>query len=301
MELTCFIHKVTQGVQEFCKEEVSVETKKITKNNGIVLDGLIIMKKGRNISPTIYLQDYYEQYRSGKEIGAIVYEIVRLYEAQQIEDSFDMTFFTDYSTVKSRIVYKLVHYERNRQLLKEIPHIPYLDLAVVFYCMLSNDTLGNATILIYDNHCKLWNVTTEELYETARQNTERMLPKELKSMEEILQELPEEDTEGMHMRTPMYVLSNRMKLFGAAAILYHNLLHDFAAMLGKDLYILPSSVHEVILIPDSGDINPKYLEEMVNEVNVTQVEVQEILSDRVYKYVRKYDKIDFAGLEKKVY
>lgn len=294
MDFTQFIHKVTEGVQEFIGEDAHVEVRKITKNNNVVLDGLVILKKGQNISPTIYLQDYYEQYQEGKRIGAIVYEIMRLYETQQPAGSFDASFFLHYDMVKSRIVYKLIHYDRNEQLLQEIPHIPYLDLAIVFYCMLHDDTFGNATILIYENHCQLWNVTAAELYEAAQENTGRLLPHEIRSMAEILQEAPGIEESEIRGKAPMYVLSNRMKLFGAAAMLYPNLLHAFAETIGQDFYILPSSVHEVILLPDSGDIKPDYLEDMVKEVNTTQVELQEILSDRVYKYVKKYDKIDFS-------
>lgn len=295
MELNRFIHKVQHGVQEFIGQDVRVEAKKIVKNNNVVLDGLVIMKKGQNISPTIYLNDYFKEYVQGKPISTIVCEIMKLYEEKQLHENFNIDFFMDYEKVRSRIAYKLIHYKRNEQLLREIPHIPFLDLAIVFYCIVSDDTLGNATILIYQNHCDMWNVTVHDIYEVAKKNMPRLLPHFIQNMEDLVMDmLQPEDLEGK-LRVPMYILTNRTKLFGASCILYEGVLEAFAAQFGVDIYILPSSVHEVILIPNQGDMDSHQLEAMVHEVNETQLEEQEILSDTVYCYDKRGGKFGFAS------
>ncbi len=293
MQLKRFIHKITQGVQEFIGEKAVVENRRVTKNNNVILDGLIIRERGQNAAPAIYLQEYYEQYREGKQISTIIYEIIQLYERQKLEGDLDMGFFAEYAQVKDRIAYKLIHYERNKAFLMDVPHIRYLDLAIVFYYMVNNALLTCATIQITKDHCAMWDVAEKELYETAKGNMPRLLPHELKSIGEILQEAQEEFLPGQGTH-PMYILGNSQKLFGAISILYDGLLRDFAKTLGTDIFILPSSIHEVVLLPDSGDIALSYLESMVYDVNRTQLEEQEILSDSVYKYVRAYDKIDLV-------
>ncbi|MBQ8591408.1 MAG: hypothetical protein IJ485_01465 [Lachnospiraceae bacterium] len=295
MELNRFIHKVMQGVEEFSGEDVHVEIKKIVKNNNVILDGLIIMKKGQNISPTIYLNDYFQEYQKGKPVSAIVYEIIKLYEEKQFEGKFDVDFFTDYQNVQGKIAYKLVNYKKNEQLLKEIPHITFLDMAIVFYCIVAGDAFGNATILIYQNHCRMWGVTVWDIYEVAKRNMTRLLPHAIQNIEELINDILQTEEIESETVLPMYVLTNRTKLFGAACILYEGVLETFAEQFGRDIYILPSSIHEVILIPDSGNFDSRQLEEMVREVNMTQLETQEILSDSVYRYDRINKKIDFAA------
>ena len=175
-------------------------------------------------------------------------------------------------------------------------------MAVVYYYLLDNDELENATILIYNNHLENWGITLKELDRVAKKNTPKLLKSELKSITEVLAQLLksrgiEEDfeLEESDEEFGMYVLSNECKIFGAAAVLYKNVLKDFAGKLEKDLYILPSSVHEVILVPVKEGITWEVLQDMVKEVNQTQVEDVEVLSDTVYCYLREKDKLCMAS------
>lgn len=294
MEFKRFTHKVKQGVADFLGESVSVEVKQVVKNNNVVLDGLIIKEKEYNAAPTIYLNDYFKEYEAGKPVSTIVYEILKFYETQKPCGNINMDFFLHYEMIQNRIVYKVINYERNKELLKEVPHIPFLNAAIVFYCLVEHDVLENATILIYNSHCHMWNVSTEDIYEAAKRNTQRLLAGTVQSIEEVVKDRLALEENISPPAFPMYVLSNVMKLFGAVSMLYDNVLDMFAAQFGQDVYILPSSIHEVILIPDSGDLDSERLEEMVYEVNHTQLDTEEILSDRIYKYDRRSRKIIFA-------
>lgn len=289
-----FKNKMLEASNKYFKEGTRAVINQVTKNNGVQLHGLTIMEDGCNIAPTIYLDGLYESYREGTTFSELFHRIVKAYEENKIEESINIEFFTEYESVRHRIVYKLINYDKNRELLEDIPHIQYLDLAIVFYCLMICDTFGNGSILIHNSHCKMWNVEAAQLYEDARANTPLLLGAELKSMEEVISDLVEQsefaDSQQLEedvRDVPMYVLSNKTKIHGAACILYENVVKDFADYLNRDIFILPSSVHEVILVPSQGAQKAQNLVEMVREVNETQVEEEEILSDSVYYFSRE--------------
>lgn len=269
----------------------------ITKNNNTHLDGLTILSKKCNFSPTIYLNYYYEQFLQGTALSAICEEILTHYKQQVSHPFLDLSFFTDYQKVKKQIIFKLINYERNRELLKEIPHFRYLDLAIVFCCLLHSDTNGYGTILIHNHHLSFWNITADDLYTLAMKNTPILLNYDLQNMTDVLKNLFSADAvlpdEFLTHPVSMYVLSNQTKLNGSGCILYCNLLAEISEKLDCDFYILPSSIHEVLLIPAKDKTSRKRLSAMVQEINETQLLQEEVLSDHVYYYSRKTKKLSF--------
>lgn len=303
MKIHTFICHVLQKMQEELGEELKVSIQDVTKNNGVVLTGLTFTQKSINISPTIYLEDFYEKYQEGTTMEDIIKEIREIYEKSKLDKDIDMKFFTEYEKAKGRIVYKLIHYDKNRELLKNIPHREYLDLAIVYYYLVDMKEFSNATILIHNKHLDYWKVSEEELYQLAVVNTPKLLKMHFCGMMDVLKELAEEDfwlenrdkapneDDKVFMEvysekdaTGMYVLSNVSRLYGASAVLYEGVLEYCYERLGGNFFILPSSVHEVILVPDEGQVTREKLSQMVREVNATQVEEQEQLSDFVYYY-----------------
>lgn len=165
--------------------------------------------------------------------------------------------------VRPTVVYKLIHYEKNKELLKEIPHLPFLDLAVVFYCLLTDTPVGHATVLIHNSHLELWGKNTSWLYKAARENTERLLPGKLVSMEDMIYDLSGGRQEAAYAGVPMYVLTNSRKSYGSGLPALPGTLDKCFRRFGESYYLLPSSVHEVILIPvsavaDSGELSLWY-------------------------------------------
>ena len=277
------------------------------KNNDTRLTGLTIRTEASNVAPTIYLERMFERYKAGNAaIPVIVSEILSVYESHKNTMSFDASLVTDFSACKERICYKLVNADRNRELLTEAPHIIVCDdLAVIFYILVSTDKEGTATITIRHNMFDLWGVSEEELFKIALDNTQRLFRGTVMSMASVLTELlsdrmdDEDSSEFFDMfvsedMAPLYVCSNTKKLNGAGVILYKGLLREFAERTGNDFYILPSSVHETILVPVSDQMELDCLKSMVREVNATQVAPEEILSDNVYIYHRDTDKICLA-------
>ncbi len=288
-----------QRILELMRQEFGgaavISIQDVIKNNDTRLDGLTVFSEGCNVSPTIYLNDYYRQCEKGRGFPDIFQEILRIYRENIPESSIDLSFFTAYDKVKTRVVFKLINYERNRDLLSKIPHFRLLDLALVFNYLAKTDHSGIATILIQNSHLPFWNVTRDDLYSLAMENTPRLLRYDLRNMADVLKELfPAEDLPAElsgSLPCPLYVLSNQARLNGSVCILYQDLLRDFAARLGSDLYILPSSVHEVLIVPSEQSGSYEELSQMVREVNATQLSNEEILSDHVYHYSREQDKL----------
>lgn len=204
----------------------------------------------------------------------------------------DMKYFLEYVNVKNNIVYKLINTERNREMLEDIPYIEFLDLSVVFQCLLSRNESHLETLLIHNVHTKLWDVTVEELYKVAVENTRVLLPYEIKNMADVIDEImKEEDAEHfkhedcmakLESNNIMYVLSNQKRIDGAVSMIYPGLLRDFADKIGSSFYIIPSSVHEVLLLPSENPEDRENLKDMVKEINDTQMEAEEILSYSLY-------------------
>lgn len=300
MTYDLFKQQLIASLREFFPADTQIAIRPFSHNNQLTLDGLTILEPGSNISPTIYLNFYFEKYQKGTAFSSIQQQILQYYHRHCLTDYIDTSFFTNFDHVCSRIVYKLVHYEKNRELLKEIPHFPYLDLAIIFYCLVPEGPYENASILIYNHHLTYWEVQPQALLNLAHKNTPLLLPWRCDSLAELilpaLDVLPIEERPSaealLDAKTiPMYVLSNEQRYFGASCILYPNTLKMISQKFVDNLYILPSSIHEVILIPASFSEDANELSEIVREVNVSEVAQDEILSDSVYYYDQHIEQI----------
>ena len=302
-----FAATVKEAVEASLGKGYQVSINEVLKNNNTHLTGLTIRTDKSNVAPTIYLEGYFERYKAGDTaVLVIVSEILSVFESHKTTISFDASLVTDFSACKERICYKLVNADRNRELLADAPHIIVCDdLAVIFYILVSSDGEGTATITIRSNMSDLWGVDEDELFKIALRNTQRLFRGSVMSMASVMMDLlsdrmdDEYSSEFFDMvvsedMVPMYVCSNNQKLNGAGVILYKDLLKQFAEKTGRDFYILPSSIHETLLVPVSEEMDVESLRSMVREVNATQVAPEEVLSDNVYIYHREDDKIALA-------
>lgn len=301
-----FIQTVKEEMIKAMGTEFAVSTEPILKNNGVERTGLLIRKKEENVSPTVYLDEYYEQYLEHKDLKRIIKQIEQQYENYCVPAGIDMNFYSDFQRVKDRICYKLISAKGNEKLLEEVPYVEFLDLAICFYYSYEGDLPGLGAILVRNSHMMLWNVSTEELMHYAKENTSRLFPAVLESMAKIMQGYLEErnvdnpEAEAFIPEVPdmdMYVLSNSVKFLGAACILYTDLLSDTAKQFQTGLYILPSSVHETILLKDDGNYNPAWLKQMVESVNEFELDPQDVLSNNLYYYDLKEGKIRIMDME----
>lgn len=280
-----FIKEVKEAVESKVGTGFDVTVNKVTKNNDLVLDGLVIKAADTNIAPTIYLNSYFDKFSDGvMDLDDVVESILDTYSRHN-SVTFDVSTFTDFDAVKNRICYKLVNTASNKKLLEDVPHRELFDLSIVYYVMVSVEDGATGSILIHNNHLSFWDVTENDLYEYASINTSKLLPAGIKSMFDTLSEMV--DMEDLPDTGDfMYVLTNKEKLQGASTILYPDVLSTFADRKNANLWLLPSSIHEWIIICDDGNMNRETLSEMIQEVNSTQLAVDEILSDHPYYYNR---------------
>lgn len=277
-----FIEAVETKVKEVVDTEVTVGVHTAEKMNGVTKKGIILSKEGVNVSPTIYLEEYFGQYQHGKSVEQIVHDILNLYREVRCEKSWDVDKIQTFSLIENKIVYRVIHYEKNRELLENLPYVRFLDLAITFCVLLEVTEHGTATMMVRNEHLEMWNVSKEVLYENACRNTEKLLPYSFQTMNAVVEELTgmpvyEEDD-------VLYVLTNCIRSFGAAAMLYKDRLRRIGEYLRENYYILPSSIHEVIIVPESVAPFRGVLNRMVEEINETQLEEEEILSDHAYYY-----------------
>lgn len=285
MEFNNFIQLVQESIQSRISPELKVEVQSIEKNNGLIYNGLVIIDPIHNISPTIYLEAYYQQYINGTPLGEIYNHILKTYYEFAPKEDFDISIFTDFEKAKGRIVMKLVNYEKNQLLLEKVPHVQFKDLAIVFLCSASDFHNEYATILIRHEHVKYWNIDSDTLYEIAKRNTPFLLPYRFESMSDFLKETC--NWQDFMEDSSMYLLTNQLKINGACTILYNGLLKKIARQLDSDFVILPSSIHEVLILPCTSPEDLPYYSNMVKEVNTTQLSEDEILSEQAYYYSKE--------------
>ncbi len=292
-----FLEEVKIAIQQKLGSEYDISIQKVTKNNGIVLDGLIIRKADKNFAPTIYLNSYFMHFTQGMSLQEILEDIITAYKENMDIAPGDMKGLLDFNNLKNKIVYKLIQKEKNQELLKDVPSFEFLDLAMVFYLILDENKEGQMTALIHNSHMQMWGVTKEEIYQLAKENTPVLLPPEIKTMKVIMRDMLKELSDEMCLdegledfldidseRPSMYVLTNKRQINGAGCILYDNCLKEFAVSQGSDIIILPSSINEVILVPDKGNLDYGELQNIVEQINESEVSEEDVLSDRIYKY-----------------
>ncbi len=296
MEFETFKEELLDHLRQILGEEKRICFQSVEKNNGIQEEAVVILGEEKRIAPTIYLREFFENWKWGREtLEEISREILLQNARQEREVDFSLDSFENYEKARGQVYFKLINYEMNKVMLTKIPYIAYLDLAVVFYYRLEKGNFQGATMLIHNCNLDVWNIDSRQLLEDAVLNTSRKLPYSFQGMDALIRELAgasnDEDMELYTGEEIMYVLSNQEKCFGAAALLYPHLLSHISKIFRKNFYVLPSSVHECILVPDQGQYSRIELTRMVREVNQSQVEADEILSDQVYYYDRQKEKL----------
>lgn len=287
-------------------QDCTISKHKILKNNGVELYAISVSPIDSNVAPNIYLNDYFDKYEKGVDLEEVVESIATIAVAHiDTPEEFKTigSQYKDFEQIKDKIVMVAINAEKNKELIKEIPHQMREDLALIYKVLVGNSKDGMATITIRNEHVEMWQSSVEEIHEIAMKNTKEILPITIRSMNEVMREMfssdgmPDEMAETMFAELPknqqMYVISNEANMNGAASIFYEGALSDLAEEMGTDLYILPSSVHECIAVStEMGSVES--FAEMVKEVNSTQVAYDEQLSDHVYRFDAKEKKLSLA-------
>ena len=291
MDFTQFSCTIKENIADYLPEYDinSVEIRDIRKNNAVLCTGVLIMLAGESVTPNIYLDYYYRLYRQGKEMDVILVEIAD--EFRRAKSFVEERAYSDYKQddYEHKIFLRLVNYEKNKEELTDCPYIPFEDLAICFRYLAGEDAKGIASTLVRNRDIDTLGLSLEKLYRMAEENTRRLFPVELVRLDTLLTRMTGcEELEPM--TNNVYVLTNRQNVNGATCMIMKDVLESFAHQIEGGFYILPASVHEVMLVPESDGIRKDYLESMVQEINEYVVSDMDYLSDRVYYYDKKAKK-----------
>lgn len=271
-------------------QEVDVELTQIRKNNGIMWDALHVLNPRKQCSPTIYLRPWFEKYEAGTPFSKICRDILLSFQEAIVELPIEIDEITRYETMKDRIIIRIIHYEKNKEQLAECPCIPFLDLAISFRWLGLCDSMGIASALVSNREMEEWEVSLQELFLVALENTRRIFPEQIRNLKDVLEGLVETEVfEDLEEPVEVYVLTNERGINGATAMLYTDVIRNFSLEMGRNIYILPSSIHEVLLIPEQEHVIKQDLKRIVCEANCEVVAEGEILSYEVYYYDQEKD------------
>ena len=280
MDYETFKWSLLEEVNRKTGADTTVRLHRLTGENGVRTDTISLIGGEGKASPALAVRPFYESYLKGESLNGLAGGVIesRLQGVGETPGSYGCV--PELDDVRDRLYVRLINGARNRRLLESIPYVPFLDLAMVFYMRLDVSRRYDAMVLVRKGDLERWRITTEELEKMAVNNTVEQKVCELIPLEAFLEEKAEEHS------SAMFVLTDTDRRYGAAALCYPGLIESIADQFDSDLYVLPSSVHEVIILPDEGGFSPHMMSALVREVNATEVAENEILSDHAYYYSR---------------
>ena len=293
MDYDTFKWSLLEEVKGKTGDGVQVRLHRIPKENGLKTDAITLAAQGGGLTPAMAVRPLYESYASGKEtLAGIALRLASKHQLFVRETAEGGGRPPSLEEVSDRIYVRLMNAELNEARLGRLPSVRFLDLAAVFYIRLDLTASFDAMILVNDDDAFRWQVSARELMTLALRNTMRDHKPALIPMRQILSQTEEEEADE---EVPvMYVLTNNVRWHGAAAILYPQLLEKVAGKTGRRFFVLPSSVHETIILPDDLGYSTAMLESLVQEVNRTEVRPEDFLSNRVYRYDAESGGLTFA-------
>ena len=306
MDMEIFCRELVDCLKEGLDGDAEISVRKTYKNNDICLHGILISYGNQQCVPSIYVDGYFQKYKMGlMSLGQIACEVIKERDAlehQRIAPLGELT----WEKVKDKVFCRLVNLEMNKKKLADMPYMEYLDLAVTCRWLHSADEKGITSADVTYAEMEMFGVTKEELFAQARANTEQLFPVEFKSLLSMIEAIRGRKfslkeagiKENVDMeadsRIAMYVLTNTTGIDGAGVILYPDVLKRIAEQLNTDtLYLLPSSVHEFMVLPECNSVAD--MKELVAEANHCAVAGVDLLSDSVYRYDRVTDRVEIAG------
>ncbi|MCH1948140.1 DUF5688 family protein [Enterocloster sp. OA13] len=305
MDYNHFIEQIQKLILKYLPEQyqdVEMSVHNVTKNNNTELTALLIHRQGETVSPQVYLEPFFSQYQQGKEIEKIAKELAASYlQNQDFEIPNVIELVSDFEKVQALLRLQIVNKEYNNDKMSDTPHrdVENTDLTAVLRIHLPTQENGETTILISDEMLSGWGKSMDAVYPLALQNTMKTNPARIDSMLHIamtsLNRSMGYEVKNYHMEPyDQYVLCNASGMNGATVLLYPNVLDQLAQEANANLFILPSSIHECILMQDTGELDAKELQAMVMSVNQSEVPPEERLSDAVYYYDKDEHSLSMA-------
>lgn len=275
--------------EDYINAEVIIS--KFNKNNE-TLTSFTVKRPEFNVAPSLYLEDFYNEYTSGKNADAVLDSIAEAIVDHQFDEKLDISYYMVWDNIRDKVVPSLVPIKGNDEYLKDKVYATFAeDLGVVYKIPIDDLGKGSLTITeeVFDrieglsdknvlDQCARSNILGDSIYCSmfdVLKDSFRDLYGDGYDFADMVEDMK---------NNPMSILSNKDKLFGAAQILNPEVMKTISDKIGNGFWILPSSVHEVIILPDNEAFDKDELTCMIKTINETELVAQDILSDHPYRY-----------------
>lgn len=286
-----FINSVKKGMNE--RGYIS-KIEKINKGNGITLSGITFYRETTCVSPIIYLEEFYQMYLEKLPMTEILTKIENIF-AEQSKKCDNLEKLLNFNFVKRKVFPCLVRKTGNSLLTDEIVSNEWHDLAVVFQIMFQDEKASDLSVLISKHLLEMWPITENELKNIAMENLKKCqmhfcsLEEKLSDMlsDMLIFENNFENKKAVaeaNVCLPIYVMTNESSYYGASMILDKKNLELITRLLGRDFYLIPSSIHEMLCVPVNSGLDKDFLKNLLAKVNQTKVSPEEILEWHLYRY-----------------
>lgn len=290
MDFKEFVNKLEQDLKDFLSDTspgAQVRQTPVEKLQAGSYTGISITPADTNVGMNINADQLYAQMQDGRSYeGVLAMALSQVEHGMHDMPAVDIQSITNYETAKNLLCFEVVGTEQNADMLANIPHTDMENMSMVYRLQLDSNAQGTSTILITNAMMEQYGITKDQLHADAMENAPEIRPASFKTMAEIMAEMMGMPVEMMpqDMAPPMYVATNEDKVQGAAVMFYPDFMDQAAKELGGDVFVLPSSVHEVLILPDDGNMSVEELRDMVTTINATEVSAQDRLTDSVYHY-----------------
>lgn len=307
MDFNKFVNELKENIKLYLPEnyenaEVAlIEYQKLNE----AYTGLTVRKDGQAIAPAINLNNLYDFYQTHPYISmSTMFQEVAgvITDATVPVDPVNVYDILKYENVKDKLFIRVSSAEKNKEMLSDVPHQMKEDLAITYHIVIAKDRDGLSTMLVTNDLMEKYGVTPEQLHEDAMKSCSKVMKPQIYSMGSKLSEMVEKISmmlspqekeamrqmvEDMPFKDTFIIMTNDQSVDGAGVIFYPEVMENMGYMLDSNFFILPSSVHETLILIDDGDFDVEGLKEMVTEINATQVLPQDRLTDEVYHYDTK--------------
>lgn len=282
MTIEEFRKQIIEGLNERYSDAYDIIPQDVLKNNGRMYCGICIREAGKNIAPTIYLEDMYKRFDETGDMDELLDLIIEIKRDNSIDDVFEPNFYMQFDNIKDDLFVKLINHKNNMELLVDTPYREFLDMALVIYCDVTKQCGMLSSIMVKNNHVDVWKVDEDRLFEIAVNNTRKRGVKTFDMGKDLLNFEDEKVDEDDLVK--MIVLTNERGQCGASVMTFDSELDKYCKEFDSGLYIIPSSIHEVIIVPEDRVTDVKSLNSLIADVNRNELEWEDILSDHAYYY-----------------
>lgn len=301
MNFDTFKKKVYDNIKSHLSDEYQnyeMKFQTVRKGSGREYEALMISPKDRHMSvtPALNLNEAFRKYENGMDFKEVLDDLADI-RMNATLPNFNKDDLFDYEKIKDRIVPRLINTAANKEYLADKPHKNIEDLSIVYAVRITEDNQGFSEAVITNDLANMWGVTAQDLHERAM-NYIAERPPVFQNIESVLfgnkENLEIEDVEPDNYSVPFFILTNQQKTKGAVQALNPKTMDRITAKFGE-VYVIPSSVDETLIVPKRFVDDVESLGKMVREINATDVRPEDQLSNNIYEYDPKTQSLKIAG------